>query len=308
VIGKHIPAFSYAAQANGLLREHWQKNGYACRESIVPDSETSVLFTTDSGWTGIIDVLDWFAAVMPESAGLCQHFFSPERIRELLAHSDAPLQGLPPELACQKLVALQTEFAAPKEKVNTLITPTGPLWLVSVPDALTPDNRQGEFKADHLPVAVEYHIGYSQLSVTLLKHIEAGDVLFMRHEDWRVVIANRRICRFKKEENTFMFEEYDETTPEEFTSEIAETREDILLPRGQIPVKVDFILQHSTLTVEELEALFKGSVLPCNPGAENNIILSANGVHIARGRAVWIDDRFAVEIEQIFARGQYATG
>ena len=69
-----------------------------------------------------------------------------------------------------------------------------------------------------------------------------------------------------------------------------------------IPIKLEFILQKNAITIGELERIYNGQTLPCNVGFEKNIIIQANGVTVAHGELVLIDDRPAVIISDLGSR------
>ncbi|MFS1563416.1 MAG: FliM/FliN family flagellar motor switch protein [Candidatus Arsenophonus phytopathogenicus] len=73
-----------------------------------------------------------------------------------------------------------------------------------------------------------------------------------------------------------------------------------LSSKGYIPITLEYILQKNKIPLLELESIFQGKVLPCDLAAENNIKIVANGVLIAKGKIIWIENRLGVEITDLF--------
>ena len=88
---------------------------------------------------------------------------------------------------------------------------------------------------------------------------------------------------------------YDVDLGEDDNSEIAS--------RDKIPVNLSFILQRKVVSVSDLESLYKGQVMPVEHDIEKRIEIRANGVLLARGEIVNIDDRLGVEINELYNEG-----
>lgn len=68
---------------------------------------------------------------------------------------------------------------------------------------------------------------------------------------------------------------------------------------AELPLRLEFILQQSTVSVSQLGDLYLGQLLPLIPNAEKLIEVKANGVLIARGELVQVDGRLGVELSEI---------
>ncbi|HGJ5855422.1 FliM/FliN family flagellar motor switch protein [Arsenophonus nasoniae] len=73
-----------------------------------------------------------------------------------------------------------------------------------------------------------------------------------------------------------------------------------MISKDDIPITLEYILQKRKIPLLELENIFQGKVLPCDLAAENNVKIVANGVLIAKGNIIWIEDRLGVEITHLF--------
>ncbi|MBN6345350.1 FliM/FliN family flagellar motor switch protein, partial [Escherichia coli] len=67
-----------------------------------------------------------------------------------------------------------------------------------------------------------------------------------------------------------------------------------------IPVTVSFLLSSKILPIEEIEELAPGQKIILPDNTSRHITLIANGVAIAQGELIKIDERFAVEIQRSY--------
>ncbi len=68
-----------------------------------------------------------------------------------------------------------------------------------------------------------------------------------------------------------------------------------------VAVELDAVLGHAGMTVGELTALKAGGVIALDAPLNRQVELRLNGVAVARGELVAVDDRFGVRIEDIVA-------
>ena len=66
-----------------------------------------------------------------------------------------------------------------------------------------------------------------------------------------------------------------------------------------VKFQVDAIVCDASLSLDELESLADGSVIPLSRAINEVISLRLNDVEIARGELVSIDDKFAVKITHV---------
>lgn len=76
----------------------------------------------------------------------------------------------------------------------------------------------------------------------------------------------------------------------------AETRP--LADLDRLPVRLEFVLQQSEVTLDELRELCRSNVLPLSADAERRVELRANGALLGRGELVQLDGRLGVEVAQ----------
>ena len=66
-----------------------------------------------------------------------------------------------------------------------------------------------------------------------------------------------------------------------------------------VKFQVDAIVGDASLSLDELESLADGSVIPLSRAINDVISLRLNDVEIARGELVSVDDKFAVKITHV---------
>lgn len=283
----------------------WRRQGYALEREIVPDPEARLFFfRADSGWQGCIDLDEWLARVMPDSAKLARAAWQYAELALLFTQSVRPLDQLPDELAYHSLSTC--EVSEKNENLTLSIqTSQGRVWLIKLPEKRSPAQSAGEISIDNVPLTVHFNIGHSAISLSLLKQITPGDVIFINEQFNTLTVEQQKIGSFYKTEEGFMYENMNEDVDAELEDsdwdiQDDEEEEPALIPRDNVKVKINFVLQQSRLSLSEIERFCQGMVLPCKPDAESNVIITANGAAIARGEIVWLEDRPGVEILEIY--------
>lgn len=304
MVGQHLRQYTSSELTWRHQVQEWQRQGFTINQRISPGGSL-LHFRSDSGWEGMVDLRSWFAHVMPESSALSRHAWPVEQLEALFVNSDQPIGGLPIELAYQYLDSLGiVESAVISDSLYSCLTPHGRVWLYRLPATVTIKKLAGQFSANYLPIDISFSIGYSRISIQLLRKAQQGDVLLIGDEQNRMVAEGVVLGKFIRTEEGLMYEDDGMTCDEFIDNDSAEVQEDSaspsLLPRDKIMIKINFILQRSRLSVEELESLYQGCVLPCHLEAENNILITANDVPIAKGEMVWIEDRMGIEIKDIY--------
>ncbi len=297
---RHYSSSELAWQQH-ILR--WKNQGIVVQQGIRP-GDVLLHFISDTGWEGIIDLQAWFASVMPRSAKMSSSCWSEQQLEELFINSSRPLEGLPEELEYYQLAS--KGILARKNITDSMYScqlQHGRVWFCGVPDNLAPPGYSaGGIDVGNLPVDIQFEVGHSFISISLLKRIHAGDVLLVNHTKNLIFLAGDVLGLFSRNEDGFMFDVEDDYTDIDFDGAENDIKNESqkLMPRAKISVKLGFVLQQSRISIDELESLYQGMVLPCDPEAEKNITITANGIAIARGEVVWIEDRLGVEIKELY--------
>lgn len=161
-----------------------------------------------------------------------------------------------------------------------LRTDYGNIWIHDIDNNLNHVSKLEKYKCEHIPVELILRMGFSNITVLTLNKFNVGDILFVNQQTHDVVIQNKVIGHFT---NDNLIESSDK-----------------LSSKGDIPITLEYILQKNKIPLSELESIFQGKVLPCDLAAENNIKIVANGVLIAKGNIIWIEDILGVEITHLF--------
>lgn len=90
---------------------------------------------------------------------------------------------------------------------------------------------------------------------------------------------------------------------EAMTADLTKTTADGIAVRSSIiqavNFQVDAIVGGVSLTLDELQALEGGDILPLSTALNETISLRLNGVQVARGELVSVNDKFAVKITHV---------
>ncbi|QIX96591.1 FliM/FliN family flagellar motor switch protein [Cedecea sp. FDAARGOS_727] len=287
-------------------RQHilrWKSQGFVFQQGIKP-GETLLNFTSDTGWEGVIDLQAWFAGILPESAKMSGSCWSAQQLEELFINSSNPLEGLPEELEYHQLASKGlTSRSNITDSMYSCQFQHARVWFYGIPENLAaPGYSTGGMAVGHLPVEIQFEVGHSIISISLLKRVSVGDVLLVNKTQNFIFSGGNIIGKFSHNEDGFMFDTEDDYTEIDFDDyeNDAEAEPQKLMPRDKISVKLGFVLQQNRIAIDELESLYQGMVLPCDPDAEKNITITANGVAIARGEVVWIEDRLGVEVKELY--------
>lgn len=317
MINQHLRRYSARELAGRQWVMVWQQQGYDLSQHLTPGRHL-LHFASDTGWQGIIDLEQWFNRRAPQSAALASASWTPEQLSTLFVNCAQPIDGLPPALSYQRLESMGNvvpSFIA--EDTYACLTPQGRVWITAFPADAPQNIIDRQVDTHSLPLSIQFQFGYSQISVALLKQIKPGDVVLVNHEKYVMTSQGSELGRFIKTEEGFMFDENQNATTDNHEIEDNLLHNDRLVdvdsvPDGQqaaivahlascdsIKVNLDVIMQQSTLTIAELAAFYRGQIIPCHSDAMQNILLMVNGVAIAKGELVWIEDRLGVEIKDM---------
>ncbi len=275
----------------------WQREGFGYAVSELPASDTLLSFTTDSGWNGVVDVVCWFAEVAPDLAGQASAAWSLAQLVTLFSHSQTPFRhaDLPQVLHCQRIRRVQLLGRERPACCHGFPTAAGEILFCHM--ATLPQLR-GQLPGvalDSVPLPLALRIGSSWLSYCRFSRLQIGDALLLQYQDKDMLSGAFRLGGFIRFEEGVMFEESRrEAAPQPESHTISAQ-----LP-AQIPVKLEFILQQKTITFGELAEIYRGAMIGCEPEAEKQIIIRANGLPVASGELVWFNDRLAVEVRQLY--------
>lgn len=256
-------------------------------------------------WSGFIELSEWFAHTSPALASLARASNGDgsghaEQVQELFEASPRPLDMGFPELAYEVLRLQRDQPRPPSDQcLLSIATPQGRVWLSDYPSVAAPAAPAiSAALRTLLPLALTWRLGSSNVSRRLIAALQSGDVLLINREAFDVISVDKVIGRFSINENGELSVQ---AASQNGTLENAEALPGI--SRGKtlsdIPIQLDFILQRRTMTVSELDALYRGQVLQLDPQAEQQVEIMVNGVRIAKGELVELNGRLGVELHDI---------
>ncbi|MFJ2975280.1 FliM/FliN family flagellar motor switch protein [Kluyvera sp. NPDC087067] len=306
MIKEHLRRYSSEERAWSQYIAYWNSQGYQFEQGI--EAQGPLLhFITDSRWEGFIDLRDWYASFMPQQARMASISCTVEQLKTLFLNCTEPLVGLPPGLEYQRVESLGlVENSKTIAALFSCVLPHGRMWLNGKrPDAISPPERERTLDITRVPITLFFEIGHSFISYQLLKKIRRGDVLLVNHVENKMKVNGESLAKFVRNEEGFMFDiedshEYSENADFVVADESSSSAEKKgLVPVNKVKIQLGFVLQTSTVSLQELEGFYQGEILPCNLDAEKSIEITANGAVVARGELVWFDERFGVEIKEL---------
>lgn len=159
------------------------------------------------------------------------------------------------------------------------------------------------FPKNKIGFITSFILGYSKISLSLLKTILPGDILLIDDIHFSLNVGDRKYFYCSWDEGNCVtldaiVENNEGNEEDEQNDAIIEDSID-LNSIGAIPITISFLLANKTLSIDQLEELAPGKkfVLPDNAIRHINIL--ANGKAIAQGELIKIKDMLAVEINKL---------
>lgn len=284
----------------------WQKKGISQKKFPLPIGEFLLSFFTDKNWKVIIDLSEWLELIKPDLNGLSMYAWKFEELEALFLNSYTINELLPFELEFNAIYSngkVNCNDSDYKNIIAMLRTDYGNIWIHDIDNDLNYVSKLEKYKCDHIPVELTLRMGFSKITVLTLNKVNVGDILFVNQQTYDVVIQNKVIGRFTNDNGVYMVNTnfYDENIDDEISDDnILINSSDKIRSKDDIPITLEYILQKNKIPLSELESIFQGKVLPCDLAAENNVKIVANGVLIAKGNIICIEDRLGIEITHLF--------
>ena len=274
-------------------------NGISCIKKNCSGQDL-LRFKSDTGWEGLVDLQNWFAHEFPESATMSSSAWSLEQLKTLFINGKKPISGLPGAFnyncfSHHKLIVKNLI----QHDLYSYLSKQGTIWFLSLPDINRSRNTYENRKFDNIKIIIKFELGKSYISISLLKKVKKGDILFINKLTNSVIQKNNLIANFSHNEDEFMYENNDENTQFDDFEHNHEELAGPKIPCEKIQVELSFIIQKTSISINELESFYQGQVIPCVPDTHKNIIIEANGTSIAQGEIVWVEDRIGIEIKKL---------
>lgn len=181
--------------------------------------------------------------------------------------------------------------------------------LIDAPFEGLPTRNTAHYSYDNLLLSMDWVLGHSYISASLLRSLALGDVLCIQQLTLNMTIAGRLFARFQKqEEGLFMIEELISTESDENKIQSTEDYQDeVIRPFNvnEMNIQLSFVLGSTDIKVNELSNIQLGSVFSIGENKEREVKVYANKQLIAEGELIYIGDseELGLEITRIISLG-----
>ncbi|WP_146177539.1 type III secretion system cytoplasmic ring protein SctQ [Glaciimonas sp. PCH181] len=310
---------------------HWQAQNIPVVYTSPPCINRYIAFRASGAngdWNGLIGMDDWLRNAAPSLARLATGSTSWAQILNLFAATSQALT-LPDALAYHVLQVrgMVDGAALPDIALPGITTGQGIVWLQTLPLMIAPDFDAvaPHLRALPLPMPLQFELGCSHISVSLLSRVAIGDALLIGRVASRIACNGMTIGRYvwTKEgiivdqlqenyqdgsllEDGVLFDEMpdgpNENLGDDMDTAVGNQSGYAPSPRSvaRVPVRIEFSLGTKLVTLGELSALSIGQLLELSPDREKRIAILANGMLFGHGELIQLDDRLAVEINQLY--------
>ncbi|AJC22363.1 type III secretion system cytoplasmic ring protein SctQ [Pandoraea pulmonicola] len=287
------------------LRSRAPLPGYAAFEATYEDREYS-------GWVRFAPLLKMR---YPALNDLAWHALDVRYVVELLNEPGmlAPLPAPPQGWAHVRATGI-VEHTQPEEPLIGFESADGMSTLFrTFPEVLPQELEHVGASASEFPVIIDFVLGSSVASLSVLDSVEPGDALLIGTRKPCAMVGGTALCGFDIEDDYIMLnEQIDEIAPydddereygDEASALSSEQNEFHADPPcfsvDSLPVRLEFVLQRETMSVAEVAKLHAGAVLPVREGAQGCVSIRANGQVIAFGELIQVGDCLAVEVRSL---------
>lgn len=301
---RHAARLKYAAS-------QWQEQGYAATYRTLNMHSRYISFQALSGqgvWSGLVDTKEWLAHFAPEMAGLADYCDEQDML-ELFSATPVPFDLALPNLSYTQLQigSIVTGNELSEQPLICIRTAQGNVWVNSLPLPLIWHHTVLYDQINALPIPLCFVLGYSTISLALSSKLAIGDVLLIDQQNFCISTYRKILGNYQLTQGGIQVENFDEDFSPDIDDDQAMpnpsdsvTTHDSSIPYGRIPVKLEFVLEERSIPVAELTQLAPGALLEIKPDAEQHITIRANGVTLAKGELVQLDNRLGVEIKTIY--------
>ena len=168
--------------------------------------------------------------------------------------------------------------------------------------------EQADNGITNVSVSADWVLGYSHISLSLLRTLALGDALCIQQLQLHMLVGERVFARFQKqEEGLFMIEEILSPEDGENIQLVDDYQDEIERPfnMADMSIKLTFIRGHSDIPVTELGNIQLGSVFSIGENKEREVKIYANKQLVAEGELIYLDgeSELGLEITRIISLG-----
>ncbi|MDR5618342.1 FliM/FliN family flagellar motor switch protein [Arsenophonus sp.] len=191
-----------------------------------------------------------------------------------------------------------TQFACLQEPIDA-IRITSSLGLILIVDA----NGTAPLKENgyaNLPLQVRFSIGHSRLKQQFFRTLQTGDILLLQQSQTSLSVETLPLFHYTwQPKGNIMLEQpiVSDQDDQNASPESSATIFDL----NQLPLKVDFILQRQTFSLNTIKSWQRGTQLILNSDAHCAIALEINGQPFAKGELIQVGEQLAVELHTLLS-------
>lgn len=190
---------------------------------------------------------------------------------------------------CQ--IALHEKLYSAGDDAGFVWFPKISLTSLVVPDTETVNDCQ------HLLCPIKVSLGFTSLPVSDIENLAIGDALWITHAQIYLYVGNIEYCALQYENHIFTVSE------DIMDSQTNNDLVDKLWTTDGLKLNIEFVLSETTMTLAEISKIQTGDVLDTQIGLGDNKVdveLRVQGRTLAKGELVLLNDRLAVEIEEVY--------
>ncbi|MDA8516261.1 FliM/FliN family flagellar motor switch protein [Citrobacter sp. Igbk 16] len=190
---------------------------------------------------------------------------------------------------CQ--IPLHEKFYSSGDDAGFVWFPKTSLTSLDVPITETVNDCQ------HLLCPIKVSLGITSLPVSDIENLAIGDALWITNVQIYLYVGNIEYCALQYENHNFTVSE------DIMDSQTNNDLVDKLWTTDGLKLNIEFVLSETTMTLAEISKIQNGDVLDTQIGLGDNKVdveLRVQGRTLAKGELVLLDDRLAVEIEEVY--------
>ncbi|WP_244122375.1 FliM/FliN family flagellar motor switch protein [Burkholderia latens] len=253
------------------------------------------------GWVSLTELID---QAYPDWRGLAWESVESRHMLELLNAGDAlRLALVGPQGGWSRVTCTHVAVDKQPDEFALHVADTSgiPASFLTLPDLSVAADVRDAAHVDHVALSLRYVLGYTTLSMARVRRLRCGDAVLIAMVAPEVRVGDRRLCGISIEGKTM-------TMSEQVREVRAESQATSIGGEGfrvdSLPVKLEFVLQRTELTVAEVGRLRPGTVMPLEPGVERKVMIYANGGFLAQGELIQVGEQLAIEIQSIVLADQ----
>jgi type III secretion protein Q len=282
---------SISQQVNAVSR--LQRAGFDARLSLADGRERMLqlrISTEQQEFEAHISIASWFSLQFPDWQTLAWSEADEDTLLDLFNAVAEPLDWEQDWLPGARIRAVGVTAISGQQ--IALSSAQGWVYCQHLPETLWPAASPAAW-VQALPVPLVLRLGQLLMPPALLSGMEVGDVLLLPTVNRQLVCHGLVLFNYSIQQEKIMLEQVMDA------GQVATIPLNPLQASRQIPLPVELVLQEMNMSVAQLEQLSVGQVLTLNADAERNVLLRANGVLLARGELVEVNQQLGVQITQL---------